>query len=133
MGTRWLLGKASPQGGRPGLEGVLEWWAGTQERPGGGGGAKCGEMGPRPGRQEARALPSRWDHTEPAQWEPQAPPLRSEGAGSRFSAPAWEPETTEGVVIAPRCLQGMWAMGEAALKSPPRQPLSPGGASPGSS
>lgn len=122
MGTRWLMG------GRPGLEGVLEWWAGTQERPGGGRGTKCGEMGAGPCREEGGAHPSHWGHTEP---EPQAPPLSSEGARSWFPAPAWEPETTEGAVIAPRCLQGMWAMGEAALKFPPRQVLSPGGASPG--
>ena len=35
------------------------------------------------------------------------------------------------VVIAPWCLQGLWAVGGAALKFPPTRALSLGGASPG--
>lgn len=39
---------------------------------------------------------------------------------SWFPAPAWELETLEGVVIAPWCLQGLWAVGGVALKFPRR-------------
>lgn len=121
------MGKASSPG-RQGQAWRASWsggLAGTQETPGGGRGTEHGEMGAGPGREEGRADPSRRGHPEP-----EAPPLSSEGARSWFPAPAWEPETTEGAVIAPRCL---WAMGEAALKFPPRPALSPGGASPGRS
>lgn len=77
-----------------------------------------GEMGAGPGREEG--------HTAP-----EAPPL----GRRRELVPSTSlgTETTEGAVIAPRCLQGVWAKGKAALKFPPRQPLSPGGASPGGS
>lgn len=112
---------------RQGPEGFLERWTGPQERPGGRRGTKRGEMGAGPGREEGGAAP-------------EAPPLGSEGQGSWFPAPAWEPETTEGAVIAPGVCRacGRWEKpllnfphaGPWAQAGPDQAaPMSPGGLS----
>ena len=131
MGTERLTGSSSSQGCLGGvwearlvLEGSLEvvgWHSGEARRRSL---ERWGQVWQGGGRSRPRPLAP---HCAPA------PPFSFEGARRWFPASAWEPETAEGAVIAPRCLQGVWAMGEAALKFPPPQALSPGGASPGGS
>lgn len=128
MGTRWLMGKASSLGGqaRPGgWPGVV---ADTQERPGEGRGTKRGGW--------RQGLAGRRVERTPATGPPRAPGTTPQLGRSQELVPSTSLGTRDhrgGVVIAPRCLQGVWAMGEAALKFPPRQALSSGRASPGRS
>lgn len=68
----------------------------------------------RPG--EMRAGPTQGSKRSGPRCQGHHPSTRKEPEAG--SAPAWELETLEGVVIAPWCLQGLWAVGGVALKFP---------------